>query len=225
MKKLKSLFLTVGLFIQGCSLETPLFKDGELPQSTEGVVVFNLYITDEHVKDGILFGGDPKYLYTNNNWGLENKVLKFTQYNHISTSGIKSKYIISRVEAGTYMLKNFSIVYSYSGGNFVNTITISSPQYTNKYHPLTFSVRPGEVKYLGDIEIQKSTTSGKGFQPIFKIHNRFADAKKFMDQKYPSLSEKLSESLMQKTQGQVLIEKLYSSVDTSDVLKDVEDAK
>lgn len=225
MKHFKLLYLVVGLFVQGCSYETPLFSDGDASQPNEAVIVFNMYITDENVKDGILFGGDPKYLYTYNNWVLENKVLKFTEYNHISASGIKSKYIIARLSGGTYSLKDFLAEYSYSDGSYTYTITIESPQYTNKYHPLTFSVRPGEVKYLGDIEIQKSKTSNSGFQPIFKIHNRFTDAKKFMDQKYPSLSGKLSESLVQKTQVQALTEKKYSSVDASDLLKDAENAE
>ena len=225
MKIFKLLFVAAGLFLQGCGSEIPLFKDGDAPQSNEAVVVFNLYITDENLKDGLFFGGDSKHLYANSKWSSKNTLLKLEAANHLSTSGIKSKYIIARLSGGTYSLSEFLTEYSYSSGNYTYTTTISSPVYTIKNSPVTFFVRPGEVKYLGDIEIQKSTTSGKNFQPIFKIHNRFADAKKFMDQKYPSLSGKLSESLMQKTQGQVLIEKLYSSVDASDLLKDVEDAK
>lgn len=212
MKQLKLLFLAVGLFVQGCSFETPLFKDEEAVKSDEAVVVFNMYVTDSSVTEGMFFWKELEYIYMDSAWQRENFQNVFCgSKNHLQANGVKSKYVVVKIAAGSYCLSEFSV--EYSGGRYKHTL--KSPQYSSKSSPLTFSVAAGDVKYLGDIYMQAvANYDAKGtyylsykFTPTFTIHNRFADAQKFMKQKYPSLSERLSEGLIHKSVLQIVIEK------------------
>jgi hypothetical protein len=71
---------------------------------------------------------------------------------------------------------------------------------------LTFTVEPGEVKYLGNIEIIRPQNPNAVFIPVFQIHNQLSEAKKFMQERYPNLSSKLVEGLIKKTAKQLLVE-------------------
>lgn len=224
MKNLHILFFAIGLFIQGCGSETPLFKDEDGVKPDEAVIVFSMYLTDPNVRNGLLFGGGIKSVHCHNEWQTKQSVLRYREINHISASGVKGKYIIAKILPGEYVLMNYSANYEYSSGNYRYTVLIKSPNYSKNY-PLSFSIKPGEVKYLGNIEIQKSKTSKSRFQPIFNIHNQISEVRKLMEQKYPSLVGKLSHSLIQKSQNQILLEKMYSSSNAFDLLSDAENAQ
>lgn len=90
---------------------------------------------------------------------------------------------------------------------------------------MEFNIGAGDVKYLGDIEVKRATKTVSRFMPIYTIHNQFSQAKKFMSCKYPSISNRLTENLIQKTAPQILIEQQYSAVDVSNLLNEVKDAK
>lgn len=225
MKRLKFLVLAVGLFVQGCSFETPLFKDHDEIKEDEAVVIFNMYTTDNNVNNGLwLFTTGLKSLYVSSTFDGKS-LQKFSKLNHLSANEVDKKYIVAKIPSGKYSLKEFNVQYSYSAGNSVYTITLASPFYTTQASPLEFSVAAGEVKYLGDIEIKRATKTGSSFIPLFTIHRHFTEAKKFMGQKYPNMSGRLQEGLIQKTASQILIEQQYSKADVSDVLKDVENAQ
>jgi hypothetical protein len=219
MKDIKRLFLVIGLFIQGCNSENPLFKDEDGIKPEEAVIVYTFYTTDPSLREGDELFGSLKHVYLFVNWSKQdsNLILKHDLGNYLQVSGIKSHYVVATVPAGSYFLN--LIIGSYTADYSLKTIVL--PLYNNKLTPLTFFVRPGEVKYLGDIEMVKPALSWMSFQPLFKIHNRYSDAKKFMNQKYPSIAERLSEGLIQKSETQVLIEKKHAS----DLLKDVANEK
>lgn len=224
MKKIKLLVLAVGLFIQGCESEIPLFKDEDALISDEAVVVFNIYTTDNHIHTGWLLSTGLENLYVN--FTFNGKSLqKFSKLNHLEAKEVNKKYIVAKLPAGKYFLKEFNTVYSYSTGDYHHTITLASPFYTNDATPLEFSVAAGEIKYLGDIEIKRATKTGSSFIPLYTIHKQHADAKKFLDQKYPRMSGRLREGLIQKTAPQILLEQQYSTSDVSDVLKDIDNAQ
>ncbi len=210
MKKLKLLFFAAGLFIQGCDPQVPLFKDEEDLQTNEAVVVYNMYVTDNFVTEGMFFFKELQYIYMNSAWQGENLQNVFcSSKNHLQANGVKSKYVVVKIPAGSYFLSAFSV--EYTGGGYKNTL--KSPQYSSKLSPLTFSVAAGEVKYLGDIQMQSADSNSAlkiyswKFIPTFTIHNRFADAQKFMNQKYPSIVERFREGLIQKSVLQLVIEK------------------
>lgn len=214
MKHLKSLFVAVGLFVQGCSYENPLFKEGDVLKSDEAVIVYNMYTTDNSVREGGESTAELKYIYLFVDWSKQESkvILKHDLLNYLQVRDIKSRYVVARVPAGSYIVSQ--LIGSYSANYSVKTLV--SPVYNNKLTPLTFFVRPGEVKYLGDIEMVKPALSWMSFQPLFKIHNRYSDVKKFIEQKFPTIANRLTEGLVQKTETQELIEKKNAN----DLLKD-----
>lgn len=227
MKKLKLCVFGLVLFLQGCNPEVPLFNDEEGVNPKDAVVVFNMYTTDDNDRDSVIFSdGARKYIYVHNYWkGPAKEVVVFEVSNHINATGIKSRYIVAKVAPGSYYFQEFFRIYSYSTGNYRYTMTLSSPTYDEEVTPLRFTVNAGEVKYLGDIEIQRSTVSKTTWVPLYTLHNRFSDAKKFISKKYPSLQAKLTQSLVQKTQNQTLLERKYSTGNTDTLLNEVKNAK
>lgn len=227
VSKVRLYVLGVVLFLQGCETELPLFKDDESVNPKDAVVVFNMYTTDNNYREpGILSEGARRYIYVENDWKSQGKeALLLKDVNHLGATGMKSRYIVAKLAPGTYNLHKFFKVYAYSSGSYVHTITLSSPKYNEKSTPLTFTVSAGDVKYLGDIEIQRSTLSGKAWIPLYSLHNRFADAKEFMKKRYPSLQAKLTQGLLEKTQIQTLLERQYSTENTYTLLNEVKNAK
>lgn len=224
MKKLNFLVAAlIGLFLQGCATEVPLFKDDEVIKNNEAVIVFNVYTKDSHVDRGI-FSSDLVYLYMNSKLSGQS-VQDFSKQNYLSVSEVRQKYIVAKIPAGKYYLIKFDTRYSYSSGNYIHTITLSSPEHNAKNTPLEFNVVAGEVKYLGDIEVKRAAKAGNRFVPLYTIHNQFSEAKKFISKKYPNISNRLTQSLIQKTVPQILIEQKYSAVDVSNLLNEVKDAK
>lgn len=201
MKRLNLLFLAVGLFVQGCS-EVPLFKDGDELQSNEAVVIFNMYTTDYKMQGNVYM-----------NFKLNGQMLQiFSESNHLVGKDISQKYIAAIVPAGKYYLMQFDTYYVCFDGAYIYRTTLTSPVYNANLAPLVFSVAQGEVKYLGDIKIgQASLTFDSKYIPLFIIYNRFADAKKFMEQKYSSIAGRLTEGLIQKSAAQVMIEEECAS--------------
>ncbi len=228
MKKIKLLVLAAGLFIQGCESEIPLFKDEDALISDEAVVVFNIYTTDSNIQTGWWLSTGLKNLYMNSTFDGKS-LQKFSKFNHLEAKEVNKKYIVAKLPAGKYFLKQLNTVYSYSTGSYNYFVTLASPFYKSNATPLEFSVAAGEVKYLGDIEIKRATKTAtktdSSFITLYTIHKQLADAKNFLDQKYPSMSGRLREGLIQKTATQILIEQQYSAAGVSDVLKDVENAK
>jgi hypothetical protein len=229
MKKLKLCVFGLVLFLQACSdPEVPLFNDEEGINPKDAVVVFNMYTTDSKLTESSgLFGERSlENIYVHNYWkGLAKEAVVFKVSNHLRVDGIKSRYVVAKVAPGNYYFQEFFRVYSYSTGSYIYTMTLSSPEYNLESTPLTFTVNAGEVKYLGDIEIQRSTLSKTSWIPLYKVHNRFSDAKKLISKKYPSLQTKMTQSLVQKTQNQVLLERKYSTGNTDTLLNEVKNAK
>jgi hypothetical protein len=218
MKHLKLLFLAVGLFIQGCSFETPLFKDEDGLKPDEAVVVFNLYVRDCFAD--WIFDIGLKEVYATLVWEGSQQIIIRT-INYLSAKGINQKYLVAKVVAGSYFLDSLHLHYSKYNAH----ITITSPGYQRESSPLKFTVAPAEVKYLGDIELFKSHTSVDHFQPIFIIYNKVGEARRFMEQKYPSLAVKLKESFIEKSNQQLFLEQQYLPADSSDLLKDIKNAR
>jgi hypothetical protein len=126
----------------------------------------------------------------------------------MSSSNVSQKYVVATVSKGTYFLSACSFYFSWVTGahDGLNIITIKSPVYNSQTYPLTFTVEPGEVKYLGNIEIIRPQNPNAVFIPVFQIHNQLSEAKKFMQERYPNLSSKLVEGLIKKTAKQLLVE-------------------
>lgn len=203
---------------RGCSFETPLFKDEDGLKPDEAVVVFNLYVRDCFAD--WIFDIGLKEVYATLAWEGSQQIIIRTK-NYLSAKDINQKYFVVKVVAGSYFLDSFHLFYSKHDAY----VTISSPGYQRESSPLKFTVTPGEIKYLGDIELFKSHTSVDHFQPIFIIYNKFGEAKRFMEQKYPSLAGKLKESFIEKSSQQYYLEQQYLPSNSSDLLKDIKNAR
>lgn len=225
MKFVQYFSLISMLLLQACSFETPLLKNDAPEDPQSATIIYTTYLDNVPSADkGLIFNG-PGKLYLSNLWVSGKHFLKATEYNHISADSVKQHYVVTRIKPGTYIFTYYSGYHSYSSGNYRYTLTYTSPQYSAKFYPLYFTVKAGEVKYLGDIELTLSKTEHGKAIPIYKVHNNIADAKRFMQEKYPAYADKLVEGLVQKTDQQRLVEQEYSKAENKGLLKDVENAK
>lgn len=230
MKQVKCYCLLSVLFLTGCSFEKPLFKDEDAPKANEGTIVFNMYKVDPRKSSfttWLLFG-ETSSAYVTNYWKNKDTLKQhlFVGSNHLKASGVNTKYVVARVPAGTYFLNYWSAWYKYYSGNMSVTVNLTSPSSNYSNTPFKFSIKAGEVKYLGDIEIQSSKLSDglyvSKFIPFYKVHNNFDIALEFISSKYPSIANKLKADLIQKTDTQLMLEARFLKFDVGDLLKDVE---
>jgi hypothetical protein len=192
MKNIKRLFWVIGLFIQGCNSEIPLFKDEDGVKSDEAVVVFNMYIPNDLY--GGIFVSDWNF-YLNSIWVNDalNLQQKVESQNYIRASSINHKYAVVKLKPGHYYLSTISGQKIYYDGIGHTEVNYYFPIYAKNQHPLSFTVNSGEVVYLGDIEVEKPADDNRSFTPKYKVIMKTHEARKFIEEKYPKLSKNLFE--------------------------------
>lgn len=210
MKRLKFLVLAVGLFIQGCGSEIPLFKDEDGVKSDEAVIVYSIYYHDPDVTGSILSGFSCEDLYAASIWKNISANIRFEAANHISTGSTGKKLIVTKVKPGKYSFVGFEVTYSRPGLYIDQQVEIYPYEYNESNFPFEFTIHSGEVKYLGEIQAQSIQTGPNTVMFAYLIHNKFTSAKKFIEDRYPSLSAKLKSDLLKKTSHQLEQEKQYS---------------
>lgn len=195
MKNFKYYILILTLFLQGCE-PVPLFleKDGIHPD--EGIVVYSIYYpayTHADLKDldrSIIAYGNYAFTEWSN---LEDQSIIVYESNYLKVEGLTLQYAVMKLKAGEYYLKKFQF---YRGSVIVNgkigTERIYNPipyNFTNS--PLRFTLKPGEVIYIGSFEYLYGVSRG-----YFKQKNYFNDAKAILSKHYPTFAPKLKNALI-----------------------------
>ncbi len=221
MQFLRYLVFGVVFLLQGCR-DIPIFSNDDPVNENDAVVVFSFY--QKFFLEASFFHKEHYiYRYFRTGWTGKSQLLGTSIANHLSSNNVQQKYVVAKLKPGKYFLSSFST--TYSDGNY--RYTIDSPLYTSEFHPLFFSVKAGEVKYLGDIEFKSvdASTSGSRLIPVYTIHDNFKDAKVLMEKRYPAYSQKISKGTLTKTSEQVLIEQQYQQANNQGLLKDLKHAK
>lgn len=211
MKNLKILLIAIGLFIQGCESEMPLFKDEDGVKSDEAVIVYSIYYHDPKVIGSILSGFSCQNLYSASIWKNSSTNIRFEAENHISTGSIGQKLIVTKIKPGRYSFSGFAVTYERPANMYINQLVEIRPyKYNESNYPFGFTINSGEVKYLGEIQAQSIQTGPDRVMFAYLIHNKFPSAKKFIEARYPSLSARLKSDILKKTSYQLEQEKQYS---------------
>ena len=178
-----SYFLFVVL-LSGCAQQNTGYDAKEFTKGKQAVVVFKAAVSLTS-QMGIL-GSHNSSSYLVLNWKNDTSQVTFSNQKIVLFPWANPvTYDVMQIQPGTYSLESCQYRGDHgAGGYYVKT-------YTPQKKLITFTIKPGEALYLGDIYLDDTNSKGH-----FEFTDSFPAAQQYMQENFPELSSRLQKNII-----------------------------
>lgn len=169
--------------LSGCSQQNTGYDAKEFANGQQAVVIFKAAVSLTSQMG--IFGSHNSSSYLVLNWKNDISQAKFSNQKMVLFPWANPvTYDVLQIQPGTYSLESCQYRGDHgAGGYYVKTYTLQKKL-------ITFSIKPGEALYLGDIYLDDTDAKGH-----FEFTDAFPKAQQYIKENHPELLSRLEKSI------------------------------